>query len=194
MSHTCLIATLIKIPSLGTKWLLFATNSCPSVDNGTIFMAGNCTPWPHRTTDPQLGTAKTINHMDTHTIAHGARAWIPTHNRTARLTSTTVQHTWRCVKGTKTARHDWSHDNMPHIPLTCLWCRLGSAPRQSATYASDAKLATLPTCLTQALRPVPHAAKQGLLTELKKFQADQARGVETYTTCKQYMARGGQFD
>jgi hypothetical protein len=101
------------------------------------------------------------------TIARGASAWIPTHNRTARLTSTTVQHTWRSVKGTKTARHDWSHDNMPHIPLTCLWYRLGSAPRQSATYASSAKLATLPTCLTQALRPVPHAAKQGLLTELK---------------------------
>ena len=35
------------------------------------------------------------------TIARGASAWIPTHNRTARLTSTTVQHTWRSVKGTK---------------------------------------------------------------------------------------------
>jgi hypothetical protein len=98
------------------------------------------------------------------------------------------------VKGTKTARHDWSHDNMPHIPLTYLWCRLGSAPRQSATYASSAKLATLPTCLTQALRPVPHAAKQGLLTELKKLQADQARRVKTYTICKQNVVRGGQFD
>ena len=129
--------------------------------SGTIFMAGNCTPWPHRTTDPQLGTAKTINHMDTHTIAHGARAWIPTHNRTARLTNTTRQHTWRSVKDTRTVQHDKSHDNMPHIPLTYLWCRLVSAPRQSATYTSSAKLATLPTCLTQDLRPVPHAAKTG---------------------------------
>ena len=138
--------------------------------SGTIFMAGICTPWPPRTSDPQqLGTAETINGVDIpRTPHHCPRCQcMDTHTHmTARLTSTTVQHTWRSVKGTKTARHDWSHDNMPHIPLTCLWCRLGSAPRQRATYASTAKLATLPTCLTQALRPVPHAAKQGLLTEL----------------------------
>ena len=83
---------------------------------------------------------------------------------------------------------------MPHISLTYLWCRLVSAPQQSATYTSNAKLATLPTCLTQDLRPIPHAAKQGLLTELKKLQADQARRVKTYTICKQNVVRGGQFD
>ena len=151
--------------------LLFATSSCPTVEKRNHFHGGDLHPMAATHVRPRCNWGRpkpstawiSQGHL---TIARSASAWIPTHNRTARLTSTTVQHTWRSVKGTKKNRHDWSHDNMPHIPLTCLWCRLGSAPRQNATYASSAKLATLPTCLTQALRPIPHAAKQGLLTEL----------------------------
>ena len=93
--------------------------------HGTIFMAGNCTPWPPRTSDhstpiglKQLGTAETINaeiSLGHPTVARGARAWIPTHNRMARLTRT--QHTWRSVKGTKAI--DRSKPDTTEAKTTC---------------------------------------------------------------------------
>ena len=93
--------------------------------HGTIFMAGNCTPWPPRTSDhstpiglKQLGTAETINaeiSLGHPTVARGARAWIPTHNRKARLTRT--QHTRRSVKGTKAI--DRSKPDTTEAKTTC---------------------------------------------------------------------------
>ena len=56
--------------------------------------------------------------MDTHTTAHGASAWIPTHagwreKQTQHHNMIHMYHTWRSVKGRRTVQHGWSHDNMP---------------------------------------------------------------------------------